>query len=62
MPAGRDRGHILNDALLKAVGHPEATKEVKAAMTTDDGDTLEIVADGEVPEILDEDRRGRGDE
>ncbi len=52
----------MNDALLKAVGHPEATKEVKAAMTTDDGDTLEIVADGEVPEILDEDRRGRGDE
>jgi hypothetical protein len=57
----KDRGKIFNRALLKAVKPPEA-KEVEAAMTTENGDTLEIVGDNEVPEILNEDRRGRGDE
>ncbi len=57
----RDRGKIFNQVLLKAVKPPE-TKEVKAAMTTEDGDTLEIGGDGEVPEIVNEDRRGRRDE
>ncbi len=40
-------------------------QEVQDALCTDDGDILEIVeivGDGEVPEILNEDRRGRGDE
>ncbi len=39
----RDRGKIFNDALLRAVGHKEALPEVKASLTADEGDTLEIV-------------------
>ncbi len=63
-PPKRDRGRIFNDALLQAVGRKDKVqpKEVKDALTTEDGDTPEIVVDGEVPEILNEDRRGRGDE
>ncbi len=47
----RDRGAIFNRALLKAVAHPEATEEVKAALRTDDGDQLEVVEE-QLPEIF----------
>jgi hypothetical protein len=53
----RDRGTIFNDALLHAVGHKEAPPEVKAALTTDEGNTLEIVEEP-LPEILDPEREG----
>ncbi len=52
MPAGKDRGRILNGALLKAVRPTEAKAPVAPTLTTEDGDELEVVGDGEVPEIL----------
>ncbi len=43
--------------LLKAVGHPETTEEVKAALRTDDGDQLEVVEEP-LPEPFNPDRQG----
>ncbi len=44
-PPKRNRGRIFNDALLQAVGGKDKVqpKEVKDALTTAEGDTLEIV-------------------
>ncbi len=40
----------------------QATKQPAPVLRTEDGDTLEIVGDNEMPEIYDETRRARDDE
>jgi hypothetical protein len=44
-------------SLLRAVGHKEAPAEVKAALTTDEGEELEIVEEP-LPEQFDPERKG----
>ncbi len=46
----RDRGKIFNEALLKAVGHKDVPREVKEALTTEDGDELQLVGDEMPPD------------
>ncbi len=59
-------GRILNDALLKAMGHKEAKgkpvpQEVQDALVNEDGEELEIV-EQELPKIYEPDQQLREDE
>ncbi len=55
-PQARDRGKIFNDKLMRAMGRPlpgqAPARATKVTLTNEDGDVLEEVKDGEMPEIL----------